>query len=84
MARNIFAAQFRWLSALPLLIVIFLLAVIAIGALSGAHSPSAGYREALFDYYQRFKPASSGGAQSFHMVAIDRESVDRIGPWPWP
>ncbi len=83
-ARNIFAAQFRWLSALPLLIVIFLLAVIAIGALSGAHSPSAGNREALFDYYQRFKPASSGAAQSFHVIAIDRESVDRIGPWPWP
>ncbi|MEE2692877.1 MAG: CHASE2 domain-containing protein [Pseudomonadota bacterium] len=84
MARNMFAAQFRWLSALPLLIVIFLLAVIAIGALSGAQSPSDSNREALFDYYQRLKPASSGAAQSFHVISIDRESIDRIGPWPWP
>lgn len=84
MARNMFAAQFRWLSALPLLIVIFLLATIAIGALSGTQSAGAGNREALFDYYQRLKPAPAGAAASFHVISIDRESIDRIGPWPWP
>lgn len=84
MARNMFAARFRWLTALPLLFVIFALAVIAVGTLSGAHSRSASAREQLFDFYQRIKPSSSDAAQPFHIVIIDRESIDRIGPWPWP
>lgn len=79
-----FTARFRWLSALPLLVVIGALAVIALGALSGAQSPNARGREMLFDYYQRLKPASLDGAPSFHLVLIDRDSLDRIGPWPWP
>ncbi|MEL7489658.1 MAG: adenylate/guanylate cyclase domain-containing protein [Pseudomonadota bacterium] len=84
MAKNMFAQRFRWLSALPLFAVILALAVISIGALSGAQSPNATSREALFDYYQRLKPAPSETASPFHIIEIDRESVDAVGPWPWP
>ena len=84
MAKNMFAQRFRWLSALPLLAVILALAVISIGALSGAHSTNATTREGLFDYYQRLKPAASETASPFHIIAIDRESIDAVGPWPWP
>ena len=84
MAKNMFAQQFRWLSALPLLAVTLALAVIAVGALSGAQSNNASSREALFDFYQRLNPASSETSSPFHVVSIDRESVAAIGPWPWP
>ena len=79
-----FAQRFRWLAALPLFAVILALAVIAVGALSGAQSVNATAREGLFDYYQRLKPAKAEAASPFHVVAIDRESIDAVGPWPWP
>ncbi|HPE31137.1 MAG TPA: CHASE2 domain-containing protein [Parvularculaceae bacterium] len=79
-----FASQFRWLKALPLLIVTAALAIIAIGALPGDASGAAVGREKFFDYFQRLRPANSGGISPFHVVSIDRESIDKIGPWPWP
>lgn len=79
-----FRGQFEWLSALPLLIVTGALAVIALGALTGAHSPDARSREVLFDYFQRLSPADVDASKDFHLVTIDRESVELIGPWPWP
>lgn len=84
MAKNLFVARFRWLSALPQLIVVAALVVIALGALSGEEPGGASARDKLFDYYQRLKPAPSGGASPFHIISIDRESIDKIGPWPWP
>ena len=60
------------------------LAVIAIGALSNEPSGGGLAREGFFDYYQRIRSAPSGGASPLHIVSIDRESIDRIGPWPWP
>lgn len=84
MAKTMFAQRFRWLSALPLFAVILALAVIAVGTLSGAQSVNATAREGLFDYYQRLKPAPSEQASPFHIIAIDRESIDAVGPWPWP
>ena len=83
-AKNLFAARFRWLSALPLLIVIAALAVIALNALTGDQSGAASGRERFFDYYQRLMPAPSTGASPFQIITIDRESIERIGPWPWP
>lgn len=79
-----FARRFRWLSALPLFLIIAALAIIALGTLSGAHSPNAHSREQLFDFYQRLKPAPIDSASSFHLIVIDRESLNAIGPWPWP
>ncbi len=84
MAKNLFATQFRWLAALPQLVVIAALGVIAIGALSSSDSGGALGRERFFDYYQRIMPATSIGISPIHIVSIDRESIDRIGPWPWP
>ncbi|MEX0645099.1 MAG: CHASE2 domain-containing protein [Parvularculaceae bacterium] len=83
-AKNLFAARFHWLAALPQLAVIAALGVIAIGALSSDDSGGALGRERFFDYFQRIMPASSSGVSPIHIVAIDRESIDRIGPWPWP
>jgi adenylate cyclase len=79
-----FAAQFRWLEALPLLAVIAALVVIAVGALPGARTGLNSGQERYFDIYQRLKPASSGHASVFLVVSIDTESTEKIGPWPWP
>lgn len=76
--------QFRWLASLPLLIVTFILIVIAINALIGAQSTHAPMREALFDYYQRLSPAPATASSPFHVVVIDEESLEKVGPWPWP
>ncbi|MEM9495548.1 MAG: CHASE2 domain-containing protein [Pseudomonadota bacterium] len=84
MAKNLILAQFRWLSAFPLLIVIGALTVIALSALAGAQSTDARSREALFDFYQRLAPSESDPGEHFHLVMIDRESTEAIGPWPWP
>lgn len=84
MTKRMFRDQFEWLSALPLLLVTGALAVIALGTLAGAQSPDARSREALFDYFQRLSPADYDPSENYHLVLIDRESVDRIGPWPWP
>ena len=84
MARNMFLSQFRWLSAAPLLMVVGALAVIALMALANAQSTQSRSREALFDFYQRLSPSSASPSEAFHIVAIDRESVEAVGPWPWP
>lgn len=79
-----FSKPFQWLTALPLLVVTGALAVIALGALAGAQSPDATWRERLFDYFQRLAPSSGDASEDFHLVLIDRESVETVGPWPWP
>lgn len=84
MAKNMFAAQFRWLEALPLLAVIAALIVIAIGALPGERSGLNVGQERFFDVYQRLKPASSSAISAFEILSIDTESTEKIGPWPWP
>ncbi len=79
-----FSKPFQWLTALPLLAVTGALAVIALATLAGAQSPEATGRERLFDYFQRIAPSSGDASENFHLVLIDRESVDAVGPWPWP
>lgn len=79
-----FRDRFAWLKALPLLAVTAILVVIAIAALVRAQSPGAQSREVLFDYFQRMAPATYGVGDDFHVVLIDRESVNLVGPWPWP
>lgn len=84
MSKNLFAARFQWLQALPLLIVTGALVVIAIGALTGDSQRTGDSKDRLFDFFQRIKPASSQVDTPFHVVRIDRESIEKIGPWPWP
>jgi len=83
-AKKMFRGNFEWLSALPLLLVTGALGVIALGALTGAQSPDAHSREVLFSYFQRLAPASYDTEENFQLVLIDRESVEEVGPWPWP
>jgi adenylate cyclase len=76
--------QLRWLGAVPLLGMIALLAVLALLTLTNAQSRAGGAREALFDVYARLFPAPAGPANAFQIIEIDRESLEKIGPWPWP
>ncbi len=84
MGRNMYASRFRWLEALPLLAVIGALAVIALQTLTDESFGANTGRERLFDFYQRIKPASSETTSPLHVIAIDAESIAKVGPWPWP
>lgn len=87
MAKRLITSQFHWLSALPLLFLTGLLGIAALGAIAGAQSPDARAREALFDYFQRIAPASedvAAATDAFHVVEIDQNSIEAVGPWPWP
>jgi adenylate cyclase len=83
-AKTVFAAQWRWLGALPLLAMIVVLAALAVTTLANASARHGGPREHLFDLYQRLFPAKIAAASPFQVVEIDRESIEKIGPWPWP
>lgn len=83
-AKTLFAARFRWLGAFPLLAMIAVMAALAVMTLANANARHGGPREHLFDLYQRLFPAKIAATSPVHIVEIDRESVDKIGPWPWP
>ncbi len=74
----------RWLGALPLLAMIAVMAALAIMTLANADARHGGAREHLFDLYQRLFPAKISAASPFHIVEIDQESIEKVGPWPWP
>src|SRR5271169_2618307 len=38
----------------------------------------------VFDQYQRWKPRPYAFDQPVHIIAIDDESLKRLGQWPWP
>ncbi|MEM9170589.1 MAG: CHASE2 domain-containing protein, partial [Pseudomonadota bacterium] len=76
--------QRRWLEQLPVLAVVAALGVVALNAVTGAQSPDAVTRERIFDAYQRFDRPAPAPLDAFHVVEIDRESLDAVGPWPWP
>lgn len=82
--KQLFRDGFAWLKALPLLAVTGVLAVLALMALTGAQSTDRSERERLFDFFQRLSPAQYSADEQFHTVLIDRESVEMVGPWPWP
>lgn len=84
MAKSVFGARMRWLGALPLLAMIAVMAALAIMTLANAEARHGGAREHLFDLYQRLFPAKISAASPVHIVEIDEESVNKIGPWPWP
>jgi adenylate cyclase len=41
-------------------------------------------QDLVFDQYQRWKPRSYAFDQPVRIVAIDDESLKRLGQWPWP
>ncbi|MEO1015962.1 MAG: CHASE2 domain-containing protein [Pseudomonadota bacterium] len=73
-----------WPAAAPLIGVTALMAILSIVALSTAGARTGGMRAGLFDLYQRLAPSEAAPVQRFHVVEIDAETIDRIGPWPWP
>ena len=84
MAKSVFASKFRWLAALPLVALVAVMAGLAVTTLANADARHGGAREHLFDLYQRLFPAKISAASSFHVVEIDQESIEKVGPWPWP
>lgn len=84
MAKRLTAGRMRWLGALPLLAMIAVMAVLAVMTLANADARQGGPRERLFDLYQRLFPARISASSPFHIVEIDQESINEIGPWPWP
>jgi signal transduction histidine kinase len=41
-------------------------------------------RHTLFDLLQRFSPPAAIGGTGVAVIAIDDDSISRIGQWPWP
>jgi adenylate cyclase len=82
--KPLFGNSLKWLGALPLVGMVAAMAGLALTTLGNAEARHGGPREALFDVYERLFPASVEAASPIHVVEIDRESIDKIGPWPWP
>ncbi|MFN0024280.1 MAG: CHASE2 domain-containing protein, partial [Parvularculaceae bacterium] len=84
MARAGFSGRFRWLGALPLMLMVAVMAGLALLTLANADARHGGAREQLFDTYARLFPAKIDRNSPIHIVEIDRESIEKVGPWPWP
>lgn len=84
MGKSTIRGQFRWLSALPLMLMVAVMAGLALMTLANAEARHGGPREQLFDLYARLFPAKIDRNSPIHLVEIDRESLEKIGPWPWP
>jgi adenylate cyclase len=73
----------RWWRIGPLLLAAFVPALLA-GALNAWQPYSVrGLRDLLFDGYQRLAPRVYRPELPVRVVAIDDESLARIGRWPW-
>ena len=79
MSERTSSPNFRWLTAIPLVVVIALSAI----TLTEAPGGDGVVREKLFDLYQRLKPRPAAPAKAV-FVDIDQESLNRYGAWPWP
>lgn len=84
MARTSTTGRFRWLGALPLMLMVAVMAGLALMTLANSEARLGGPREQLFDLYARLFPAKVDRNSPVHVVEIDAESIEKIGPWPWP
>lgn len=84
MAKPSTAGRLRWLGALPLMLMIAVMAGLALMTLANAEARHGDARERLFDLYSRIFPADIDRNSPIHVVEIDAESIEKIGPWPWP
>ena len=64
--------------------MVVVMAALAIMTLANADARHGGAREHLFDLYQRLFPAKISASSPIQIVEIDQESIDKVGPWPWP
>lgn len=70
--------------AAPLFGFILALSVLSLVTLSGAQSTDAVLRERVFDVFERLAPVKRPPASAFHIVTIDADAEEIVGPWPWP
>lgn len=84
MGKTGLSQRFRWLGALPLMLMVAVMAGLALMTLANAEARHGGAREQLFDLYARLFPAKIDRNSPLHIVEIDAESLEKIGPWPWP
>ena len=68
--------------AYPLMIVVVLGAAVALRIADPVFLQAL--RSVAFDVYQQVEPAARNPDSPVRIVAIDGESLSRIGPWPWP
>jgi adenylate cyclase len=66
------------------MLMVAVMAGLALMTLANAGARHGGAREQLFDLYARIFPATIDRNSPIHLVEIDQESIDKIGPWPWP
>lgn len=66
--------------AIPLVVVFF----IAASAILSAQTSANGLREHVFDLYTRLYARPAAVPPKVALIDIDAESIDRVGPWPWP
>ncbi|HEX8665664.1 MAG TPA: adenylate/guanylate cyclase domain-containing protein [Beijerinckiaceae bacterium] len=59
---------------------------LAFGAILSLWEPFAvrALRDLTFDAFQRWSPRTYDPASPVRVVAIDDESLERLGQWPWP
>ncbi|MEZ5775481.1 MAG: adenylate/guanylate cyclase domain-containing protein [Hyphomicrobiaceae bacterium] len=68
-------------------VYLLIVAVVLLGAVAVRIAdplPVARMRGVVFDTYQRLSPKSYDPATPVRIIAIDDESLARIGQWPWP
>ncbi len=76
------ASENNWLTVLPIAIILLVAGL----ALTTAFQPGSQPREAIFSLFMRLDAREGSPTQSdrFAIVDIDKDSLERIGPWPWP
>lgn len=72
----------NWLTILPIMIILGVIAFTLTGALAPGKQP----RELVFDTFMRISARDAGTAlqENYAILDINQESLERIGPWPWP
>ena len=74
--------QHHWLTILPVIIILVIVGFTLATSVRNGIQP----REGFFDLFMRLDPRDVAEEDSFTpaIVMIDRESVERVGQWPWP
>ena len=75
----VIAKAFKRLTALAMPLSLL---IIAVGIKSNEPALIENLRASIFDTYQRVKPRPYGNTQ-LRIVAIDEQSLQAAGQWPW-
>lgn len=72
--------RLRFLVVAPAILLFLVVAV----TITTARSPDMGVREQLFDSFARIHARPAEETPQVALIEIDAESLERVGPWPWP